>query len=58
MLKKLFKRLFCEHRFEHVRNIYGDEINRVSLRHVYRSVWQCSRCGKVQYLPDLFRRRT
>ena len=46
----MFKKLFCKHEYEFVRNIYGDEINECS---GYRSVWKCSKCGKYQYRYDL-----
>jgi hypothetical protein len=32
-----------------VRNVYGDEINVVNAR----SVWRCSRCGRVRYKQHL-----
>lgn len=51
-----FKRMFCEHaaiRFE--RNIYGDEINHVSLSRVYRSWWVCVDCGKAIARTFLFK---
>lgn len=43
----LFKRLFkkCEHEYEFVCNIYGDEIN---FRNGNRSEWRCKKCGKSQ----------
>jgi len=42
----LFKRIFCRHKEAvFVRNIYGDEINHVSLSKVYRSWWRCCHCG-------------
>jgi Zn-finger protein len=44
------KRVFCAHRYEWMRNIYGDEINVSGGK---RSVWRCSKCGKVQYRDDL-----
>lgn len=43
---KFFKRLFCRHSYEHVRNIYGDEIIDAGY---YRSVWTCPKCGEVKY---------
>jgi hypothetical protein len=39
------RRLFCAHRFEFVRNIYGDQINSWGGK---RSLWQCAHCGKLQ----------
>lgn len=45
-MSKFIKRLFCRHNYEHVRNIYGDEIIEVGW---YRSVWKCAKCGEVKY---------
>jgi hypothetical protein len=39
------KRFFCAHRYEWMRNIYGDEIN---ISGGKRSLWGCVECGKVQ----------
>ncbi len=44
------KRLFCEHRFEFARNIYGDEIIDRGWK---RSIWHCSRCGKTEDRDEL-----
>lgn len=44
------KRLFCAHRYEWMRNIYGDEIN---LSGGKRSLWGCAECGKVQARDEL-----
>jgi len=49
----IFKILFCKHEFVFNRNIYGDEINRISLREIYRSKWVCLGCGKVKYKGEL-----
>jgi hypothetical protein len=38
------KRLCCEHEYEFVRNIHGDEINWCG---GHRSIWRCKKCGKV-----------
>ena len=46
----LLKRLFCEHEYEFVRNIYGDEINACG---GYRSIWKCKKCGKIEYRKKL-----
>ena len=46
----LLKRLFCEHEYEFVRNIYGDEINACG---GYRSIWKCKKCGKIEYRKNL-----
>lgn len=50
---KILKRLFCKHSFVFDRNIYGDEINRISLSKIYRSKWKCSECGKIKYKGEL-----
>lgn len=42
--KRLFKR--CEHDWEFVRNIYGDEINYCNGD---RSWWRCKKCGKLEH---------
>lgn len=50
----IIKRLLCRH--EHktcVTNFYGDMINRISLRKVYRSAWRCEDCGKIIYSEKL-----
>ena len=47
---KWVKRLFCEHEYEFVRNIYGDEINACG---GYRSIWKCKKCGKIEYRKNL-----
>ena len=36
----------CDHDYEFVRNIYGDEINWCG---GYRSEWRCKKCGKSEY---------
>lgn len=34
---KIIKRILCKHEnLDFVRNIYGDEINRISLKYIYR----------------------
>ena len=43
-VRLFFKRLFCRHEYEFVRNIYGDEINHVG---GYRSWWRCKKCGRM-----------
>ena len=47
---KWIKRLFCEHEYEFVRNIYGDEINACG---GYRSIWKCKKCSKIEYRKKL-----
>lgn len=45
------KALICnKHELVFIRNIYGDEINKISPPgKVYRSEWRCIKCGKVKY---------
>ena len=43
---KWFKRFFCNHEFEHVRNIHGDEINWCG---GHRSIWRCKKCGCTEW---------
>ncbi len=43
---KMIKRLFCDHSYDLVRIIYGDEIY---FRNA-RQEWQCSKCGKYKYI--------
>jgi hypothetical protein len=43
-----WKQWRCRHEFEFEQNIYGDEINRASLKKVYRSWWVCFKCGKIE----------
>ena len=48
-------KLFCKHKNQKwVRNIYGDEVNRISTCKIYRSEWRCADCGKVIYRHELF----
>jgi len=48
------KILCYKHELSFVRNIYGDEINKISPKNrVYRSEWQCIKCGKIKYKPYL-----
>ena len=39
---KLFKRLFCKHRYKTITNLYGDIINTFDCR----SILECTKCGK------------
>lgn len=48
----ILRRMFCKHEWQFVCNIYGDEIIRVGYK---RSVWQCSKCGKLRYRNKLHR---
>ena len=47
---KIIKQLFCRHKFNFIRNIYGDEIQECGYM---RSVWKCQKCGAVKEFPDL-----
>lgn len=50
----MLKQLFCKHKNQRfIRNIYGDEINRISTKKIFRSEWKCSDCGKVIYHSEL-----
>lgn len=52
---KIIKRILCKHEnLDFVRNIYGDEINRISLKYIYRSKWVCKDCGKTIYKSELY----
>ena len=46
----ILKRLFCKHTYKFVRNIYGDEIRYLGWK---RSIWKCSKCGKIKYLKHI-----
>lgn len=50
-LRKFIQKFGCYHEYEFVRNIYGDEINQCG---GYRSLWQCSKCGKYMYSKALY----
>ena len=53
-IRRFFKRLFCNHNhIEFVRNIYGDEINYISVFYTYRSQWKCKKCGETIYKSEL-----
>lgn len=49
----MFKRILCNHEFKRVYGIYGDEINHISLKAVYRSVWRCEKCDKLMLSKSL-----
>lgn len=51
----LFRRLFCKHSFDFIRNIYGDEIRYYGWK---RSIWKCSKCGKLHYSRNLYQTHT
>lgn len=39
-----------KHELVFIRNIYGDEINKLSLPNkICRSEWRCLKCGKIKY---------
>jgi len=44
------KRLFCKHDYEFLENIYGDEINYLNCR----SLWKCKKCGKIKKSNKLY----
>ena len=48
-IKRLFKK--CDHDWEFVRNIYGDQINYCNGK---RSKWKCKKCGKIEFRDDLY----
>lgn len=49
------KRLFCRHKNKKcITNLYGDVVNMLSTdKHIYRSVWKCTNCGKCFYSEKL-----
>ena len=51
MTMKFLQRLFCQHYFAHMRNIYGDEINMAGGN---RSIWKCAKCDKERLFPMLY----
>ena len=49
--------LICtKHELVFIRNIYGDEINNISLDRICRSEWKCVKCGKIKYKSYLNKR--
>ena len=53
-ISRLVKQMLCKHKDQQfVRNIYGDEINRISTKHIYRSEFRCKTCGKLIYHQGL-----
>jgi hypothetical protein len=49
-LKKLWKRLHCEHEFKTKTNLYGDAIDTFGTgKKVIRSIKTCTKCGKIIY---------
>lgn len=47
----IIKSLFCKHNYKFMSNIYGDLIN---LFNGSRSVWKCTKCGKLQLRKDYY----
>lgn len=47
-MPKWISRLFCSHEWRNYANLYGDQINAWSTSRLVRSVWECSKCGKLQ----------
>jgi len=47
--KNFIQKFCCEHDYEFVRNIYGDEINHLG---GMRSEWRCIKCGNIQYREE------
>ncbi len=46
MLKKLFKSLFCRHKYMP----YGDYVTARKDGHsVMKHIWKCKKCGKIKY---------
>ena len=48
-IKRLFKK--CDHNWEFITNIYGDQINYCGGK---RSIWKCKKCGKIEYRDHLY----
>jgi hypothetical protein len=46
LISIIIKRLLCNHAFEFVRNIHGDEIYMTG--RFKRSWWRCVKCGKLR----------
>jgi len=49
LIRQLISKYGCEHEYDFVRNIYGDEINQ---HDGMRSEWRCIKCGHIQYRED------
>lgn len=45
MLRKLIRRLFCDHRERYVRTLYGDEIG---VWGYDRGIYECVKCGRLR----------
>lgn len=53
-IKKLWKKLWCNHEFKTKTNLYGDMINRFSNHKMtVRSIQVCTKCGKIKYNDHL-----
>ena len=50
-IRKFLQNHCCEHNYEFIRNIYGDEVN---MRDGARSIWQCHKCRKYKYEKELY----
>lgn len=49
-LIKFVKRLNCKHTNQKcITNFYGDAINMISTKKIYRSAWECKDCGEILY---------
>lgn len=46
---KFFKQLFCKHSWKWYQNIYGDGINILECR----SIWKCEKCNSYGYSWEL-----
>lgn len=54
-MNRFFKKLFCGHKnVTFKRNVYGDEINFLNAR----SVWKCLDCNGYTYKKDLYEEHT
>ena len=51
IIKQLWKQYHCDHDYQWVRNIYGDEI---IYKDFNRSIWKCKKCGKIIYREKLY----
>ena len=47
---KTIKTLLCSHKYAFVRNIHPEQ---VCMTNLFRSVWECEHCEKVDLRPDL-----
>lgn len=49
-IARLWWRLWCKHDFEHLRNLYGDQVWMAGYK---RSLWMCRHCDKVEARDEL-----